>query len=362
MKERSIFVIIVLSIILIGIGLFVATQADLSFLLPEQASAESVLIDGLFRMLMGIATVIFLLVEGVLLYTVIRFRRKPGEEGDGKPVHGNNTLEIVWTIIPAIIVAVIGVYAYQVLTTIEQPRDDPLVVQIIGRQFSWEFVYPESRISSGVMHLPVDRPVQFQIESKDVIHSFWVPAFRLKQDATPGQIDEFVITPTKIGRYPIRCAELCGAAHATMVSEVVVQSKEDFEAWLEAGGIALSPPSEGETSSQPSPGEGDTAPDISSEEVQAQGRALFIELGCGACHTLADAGGAGAVGPPLDGIAAAADTRVDGMDAHSYMLKSIINPDDHVVKGFPPGLMPKDYGDRISEEKIEMLVKYLLSQ
>ncbi len=362
MRERSIFVIIVLSIALIGIGLFVATQADLSFLLPVEASAEAVLIDGLFRMLMGVATVIFLLVEGVLLYTVIRFRRKPGEEGDGKPVHGNNTLEIVWTVIPAIIVAVIGVYAYQVLTTIEQPREDPLVVQIIGRQFSWEFVYPESLISSGVMHLPVDRPVQFQIESKDVIHSFWVPAFRLKQDATPGQIDEFVVTPTKIGRYPIRCAELCGAAHAAMVSEVVVQSKEDFEAWLEAGGTVLSSPSEEETSPQPSPDESGTTPDTSSEEVKVQGRALFIELGCGACHMLADAGGAGSVGPPLDGIASTADTRVDGMDAHNYILNSIINSDDHIVDGFPPGLMPKDYSDRISEENIELLVNYLLSQ
>jgi mono/diheme cytochrome c family protein len=147
-----------------------------------------------------------------------------------------------------------------------------------------------------------------------------------------------------------------------MVSEVVVQSKEDFEAWLEAGGTALSPPSKEGTSSQGSPGEGGTALDTSSEEVQVQGRALFIELGCGACHTLADASGAGAVGPPLDGIAFTADTRVDGMDAHSYILESIINPDDHIVEGFPPGLMPKDYGDRISEEKIEMLVKYLLSQ
>ena len=349
MRERSIFLIILISLVLIGIGYFVATSADLSFLLPEVASQQSILIDQLFRLLMGIAVVVFLLVEGALLYTVIRFRRKSGEVGEGKPFHGNTALEAVWTVIPAVIVAVIGVYSYQVLVEIEEPQPDPLVVQVIGRQFVWEFIYPEEGISSNTLHLPVDRPVVFQIESKDVIHSFWVPEFRIKRDATPGQIDELFITPIQIGRFPIRCAELCGAGHAAMVSEVVVESEEDFQAWLDAGGVVP-------IVQAGAPAEGPVEAGI------PDGRAVFIQYGCGACHIAADAGGAGVVGPPLDGISAIAGDRVEGLGAEEYMRQSIIATNDFIVDGFPSNVMPNDYGDRMSEDEIDTLVEYLLQQ
>jgi cytochrome c oxidase subunit 2 len=348
-KERSILLIILISLVLIGIGYFVATSADLSFILPEEASQQAVLIDQLFRLLMGIAVVVFLLVEGALLYTIIRFRRKSGEVGEGKPSHGNSTLEAVWTVIPAIIVAVIGVYSYQVLVQIEEPQPDPLVVQVVGRQYVWEFIYPEDGISSNTLHLPVDRPVVFQIESKDVIHSFWVPEFRIKRDATPGQIDELFITPIQIGRFPIRCAELCGAGHAAMVSEVVVESEEDFRAWLDAGGVVPIGPAGEETDGQAEVG----APD---------GRAVFIRYGCGACHLAADAGGAGVVGPPLDGISAIAGDRVEGLSAREYLRQSIIATDDFIVDGYPSNVMPNDFGDRMTEDEIDVLVEYLLQQ
>lgn len=248
MKERSIFVIIILALVLIAVGYLVATSADLSWLLPSQASERALVVDQLFRFLMGIAVVVFLLVEGALVYAVLRFRQRPGDETDALPIHGNNTLEVVWTLIPAVIVAVIGVYSYRVLVDTERVPSEPLVVRVIAQQFAWRFEYPESGVTSSVLHLPVDHPVQFQIESRDVIHSFWVPDFRVKRDATPGQIDELVITPRQIGRYPIRCAELCGPGHAAMVSEVIVESGEDFRAWIDAGGVQLLPtPEEEET-------------------------------------------------------------------------------------------------------------------
>lgn len=351
MKERTIFVIVLLSLLLIAVGYLVATTVDLSWLMPAQASERSVVIDRLFRFMMGIAVVVFLIVEGALIYAVLRFRQKPGDERDAAPIHGNNTLEIVWTLIPAVIVAVIGVYSYRVLTDVERVPEDPLVVRVIGQQFSWRFEYPESDVTSTVLHLPVDRPVQFQIESRDVIHSFWVPEFRVKRDATPGQIDELVITPSQIGRYPIRCAELCGAGHAAMVSEVVVETEADFQAWLDAGGVEPLDQGEGIPA-------GDTLPD----DPLAAGRVIFDKYGCGACHILDDARAGGVVGPSLNDISSTAEDRVEGVDAVDYIRKSIVNTDAYIVDGYPPSVMPGDFGERMTEQELDVLVEYLLSQ
>jgi cytochrome c oxidase subunit 2 len=350
-KERTIFIVIILALVLIAVGYLVATSVDLSWLMPAQASERSVIVDRLFRFMMGVATVIFLIVEGALVYAVLRFRQKPGDETDALPIHGNNTLEIVWTLIPAIIVAVIGVYSYRVLTDVERVPDDPLVVRVIGQQFVWQFEYPESGVSASALHLPVDQPVQFQIESRDVIHSFWVPEFRVKRDATPGQIDELVITPSRIGRYPIRCAELCGAGHAAMVSEVVVESEQDFQAWIDAGGV--------ETINV---GAGVGASDALPEDPLAAGRVVFTRYGCAACHILDDANAGGVVGPSLNGVGITAAERINGMEAAEYIRTSIVETDTYIVDGYPPGVMPRDFGERMTSEELEVLVEYLLEQ
>ena len=347
MKERTIFSLVILTLVLLVIGYVVATKVDLSGLMPVQASAASVLVDQLFNFLIGIAVVIFILVEGALVYAVIRFRRRAGDDSDGPAIHGNNTLEVVWTLIPAIIVVVISLYSYQVLTQIERPVQSPLVVRVIGQQFIWTFEYPESGVNSTSLHIPVDRPVQFQIESKDVIHSFWIPEFRIKRDATPGQIDELTVTPTRLGRYPIRCAELCGAGHAAMIGEVVIETEEQFEAWLESGGQEISDTSTEEDVSD------DSAPD---------GRAVFVQFGCGACHLLSDGGGAGIVGPVLDGISTRAAGRVEGLSALEYISESIIAPSSYVVEGFAEGVMPSTYTELMSPEQINALAEYLLTQ
>lgn len=348
MKERTIFTLVILTLVLLAIGYLVATSLDLSGMMPAQASANSVLVDELFGYLMGFAVVIFLLVEGALLYAVIRFRRHAGDESEGPAIHGNNTLEIVWTLIPAIIVVVISVYSYQVLKKIERPVQSPLIVRVIGQQFIWTFEYPESGISTTTLHLPVDRPVQFQIEAKDVIHSFWVPEFRVKRDATPGQIDELTLTPIQLGRYPIRCAELCGAGHAAMVSEVVVETQAEFEAWIASGGIEVASGGSAEAS-------GDQA-------VPLDGRSVFVSYGCGACHLLSDGGGAGIVGPALDGVSARASGRVEGLTAQEYIYNSITAPGSYVVEGFADGVMPLTYAELMNPEQIDALVEYLLTQ
>lgn len=335
MRERTIFFLTIATLVLVALGVAAAVGLDL---MPTSAAERSEAVDQLFRTMIGVATAIFLLVEGALVYAVLRFRAREGDEEEGPPVHGNVGLEIVWTLIPAIIVVVIGVYSFRVLNQIEAPSDEEMVVEVIGRQFSWEFRYPEhDDLSSSQLHLVVDRPVRFQITSEDVIHSFYIPAFRAKRDATPGQISDLVVTPTRTGSFPIRCAELCGAGHADMVTEAIVESEEDFNNWVE--GLASLP----------------------SDPTEA-GRLVFENYGCGACHQLTDTGSQGTVGPPLDGIAETAATRVEGQSAEEYIRQSIVNPSSHVVVGFEDGLMPSDLGDRMRSAELEVMVNYLLEQ
>lgn len=334
MRERTIFILTIIALVLIGLGYAAATGLDL---MPPPAAERADIVDQLFRVMIGVATVIFLIVEGALIYAVFRFRAEEGDESDAAQVKGNVGLEVVWTLIPAVIVLVIGVYAFRVLSEIEAPSENEMVVEVTGRQFAWEFRYPEQDLTSSELHVVVGQPVRFEITSADVIHSFWIPAFRAKRDATPGQISGLVVTPNEEGRYPARCAELCGAGHADMVTEVIVESEEDFNAWVE------------ELTSLP-------------EDPVEAGRFVFDKYGCAACHALGDVGAAGTVGPELNGIGETASDRVEGMDAEEYIRESILSPNAHVVEGFEAGIMPQDFGERMRSEELDALVNYLLMQ
>ncbi|MEW6567661.1 MAG: cytochrome c oxidase subunit II [Chloroflexota bacterium] len=334
MSERWLLTIIIIAVLLVSAGYWVATHVDL---MPEQASTNAVLVDGLFRFLLGLATVIFLLVEGALLYAVFRFRRRLG---DAAPVHGNNALQFVWSLIPAVIVVIVAYYSFRVLSAASQSAPDPLTVEVRARQFSCQFRYPESGVTTQELHLPVGRAVRLLISADDVIHSFWVPQFRVKQDATPGSVSELLVSPLRTGRFPIRCAELCGPGHATMTAEVVVESPQEFAVWLAS----------------------QLAPRATPSEPTAAGRELFNQYGCGACHTLADGAARGAVGPSLDGVGTRAAQRVPGLDARAYLEQSILDPNAYVVPGYPSGVMPQDFGQRLSADVLRLLVDYLLSR
>ena len=199
------------------------------------ASTAAPDIDRLLDVMIVLSAFVFALVMVMLAYALYKFRAKPGDESDGEPIHGNTRLEIAWTLIPTIIVLFGAGYSWAVLDEIEEPAENPLKVQVFAQQFAWSFGFPgkEEAWSEGEVHVPLDRQVQFKLHGMDVIHSFWVPEWRIKKDAVPGITTTATVTPNKAGTYQLVCTELCGVGHATMRATVVVEPAADFRKWVE---------------------------------------------------------------------------------------------------------------------------------
>ncbi|MDQ3090347.1 MAG: cytochrome c oxidase subunit II [Actinomycetota bacterium] len=222
---------------------------------PSQASTQASTIDTLYDVIIIVSVPIFFLVTGVIGFCVWRFRVRPGEEDeDGPPIHGNTGLEIVWTAVPAILLVALCTYAFVALRDIEEAQADEQRIQVIAQQYDWSFEYPNPMggepIRTEELYLVEDEPVLFDITALDVIHSFWVPDFRMKRDAVPGLTTQLRVTPNRLGTYPIVCAELCGLGHAFMRQNANVLSRRDFDAWMaeqaEGAGGAGAPASEDE--------------------------------------------------------------------------------------------------------------------
>jgi len=215
-------------------------------------------------------------------------------------------------------------------------------VNVTGQQFTWTFEYPSEKVNSPELVLPVNRPVEFKIQTKDVIHSFWVPQFRLKSDAVPGLTTAIRLTPNKTGRYEVVCAELCGLGHATMRQFVRVLPASEFDSWVSkqrkaaAGGGG---------------GGGDSGGGGGEQAAGASGEGIFTSAGCAGCHTLKAAGATAKVGPDLG--------KLENADA-AFIRKSIVDPSAEVEKGFQDGVMPQNFGEQLSKEQLDALVKYLL--
>jgi cytochrome c oxidase subunit II len=200
---------------------------------PTQASGAAGTIDTVYDVLLICSVPVFVLVMTIAIYCVWRFRAKPGDLRDGAPIHGNTRLEIIWVTIPFFMVSALAAYAWIELDNIEAAQPNELVVNVTGQQFTWTFEYPSEDVSSTELVLPEDRPVDFRIDTRDVIHSFWVPEFRLKSDAVPGLTTKIRLTPDRVGRYQVVCAELCGIGHSTMRQNVRVIPADEFDSWLE---------------------------------------------------------------------------------------------------------------------------------
>lgn len=247
-------------------------------LLPEQASVQAPIIDSMFNLMVTMSTALLLVVLGALVLFIIQFRRRPGDDGDGLPIEGSLSLEAFWTLIPAVLVMILAVYSVDVfqqvggfnpgdhsshgammqktsdtatevsatpanelptygLGSVAEDSQD-LIVNVTGIQYAWLFNYPKEGITAGELHVPIGKEVQLKLSANDVIHSLWVPQFRLKQDAIPGENTELHFTASKVGTYPIVCAELCGAYHGGMRSQVIVHTPEDYEQWVQQNVVA----------------------------------------------------------------------------------------------------------------------------
>jgi cytochrome c oxidase subunit 2 len=203
---------------------------------PTDASTQASNIRTFYDVMIIVSVPIFVLVATVILYSVWKFRMRPGQElQDGPPIHGNTRLEVVWTAVPAFLILGLCTYAFTVLQSNEKNHPGAMVVNVTARQFAFEFSYPRSagpQVVSADLYLPNDQPVLFKLRSLDVIHSFFVPQFSEKIDAVPGITTTLRVTPTRIGTYPVECTELCGAGHSLMRSAVHVLSPPAFRAWL----------------------------------------------------------------------------------------------------------------------------------
>lgn len=345
LRRRPALGVTVLSILSIAVGVAIVLAIDW---FPVQASSAAGDIDTLYDVLAVISVAIFVLVMAVAAYCVLAFRVRPGDTRDGAPIHGNTRLEIIWVTIPFLIVSVLAGYGWIVLDDIEAKKPDTLTVNVTGQQFAWSFQYPDQQeVESNQLVLPKDRPVHFRISTDDVLHSFWVPEFRLKSDAVPGLTTDVRLTPTRLGRYPVVCAELCGLGHATMRQTARVVPPDEFDAWIEQRQQASE----------------DGGAGANGGDELAAGRQIFLDTGCDACHQLADADASGAVGPDLDDLAANAERfgRETGESPAEYVRTAIVAPDDFVVPGFQEGLMPGGYEDQLSDAEIDTLVEYLLT-
>ena len=322
-----IFILVILSTLLIhvwlvNVGLF-----------PAEASSQAGPIDQLFRVHIWIISFLFSLIMVTLIYNLIAFRRRKGETGDGMYLTGNSTLEIVWTAIPLIAVLILAFFGAQTLGQIRLVDPSALQVKVTAGQWFWQYTYPEYGVASNELYLPVNRQVDLQMTSTDVIHSFWVPEFRVKQDIVPGQTTELRVTPTLIGQYKVRCAELCGLEHAYMEGMVEVVSQANFDTWIKEQQAAVP-----------------ASPEL-------RGELLASQYGCLNCHSTDGSDGTGptwlrlfeSMVPLADGSEVTAD--------EEYLKTSIVNPSVQVVEGYPD-IMP-NFANTLDQTMVESLVAYI---
>ena len=340
--------------VLVGV---IATAAGIALGLsihwfPPADSTQADKIDTLWDVLIIATVPIFVLVAVVVVFSVIAFRMRPGEENlDGPPIHGNTRLEVIWTAVPAILIIGMVTYAYIVLHDIEKAPaagNPERQVAVTGQQFTWSFAYNEGgkRFTSAQLYLPVGESVKFDVRSKDVIHDFWVPDFRMKIDAVPGITTHYRITPkaSAVGAHDIVCAELCGLGHAYMRQTAHVLSKADFQAWVTK--MTRQPAATGGGG-----GGGAQAGTTDAKALFTQGNPDTSATACGTCHTLADAGTTATTGPDLDKV-------LKGKDA-AFIKQSILDPNKVIAPGYQADIMPTNFGDTLSPQQVDALVQYL---
>ena len=300
-------------------------------LFPPQASTFAAQVDGLYAFLVVVSVVFGGLIVCLLVYFAVKYRRRTELEQPVR-IHGDVRLELLWTLIPLALTMTMFAWGASLYVTMSSPPEAALEIHVVGKQWMWKFQHPEGPREINELHVPVGQPVQLVMTSEDVIHSVYVPAFRIKMDAVPGRYTTLWFEATKTGTFHLFCAEYCGTSHAGMIGRVVVMSPAEYAQWL-SGGVP------GETPVQ-------------------MGERLFQQLGCHTCHR-AESGGQG---PTLVGVfgqpvrlQSGEETVVD----EAYLRESILRPNAKIVAGYPP-IMPTFQG-QMSEEGLLHILAYIRS-
>ncbi|MBK9209433.1 MAG: cytochrome c oxidase subunit II [Anaerolineales bacterium] len=324
------------------VGILVIVTAILTYvgldsvgLLPVEASAQAVSIDWLWNWQVVAISFLFSLIVVPMAYSLVVFRRRKGDTTDAEHIEGNTTLEIAWTVVPLIIVVIFAYMGAYSLGEIKRVDPDAVIIKVKAQQFQWTFEYPEYGIISTELHLPVNQQVVLKMEAVDVIHSFWVPEFRIKQDVVPGRVTEYRVTPNLVGLYKVRCAELCGSGHAVMEGLVVVSEEANYEKWLaEQQAIAAA-----------------------AQTPEGQGKLLVVKNGCGGCHSITSTPLPSA--PTWFGLFGSNVELADGSTVvadDAFLTESIVDPTAKEVKGFSPSTMPPYV---LTEEEVANIIAYI---
>jgi cytochrome c oxidase subunit II len=300
-------------------------------LFPEQASTFAERVDALYYYLLSVSGFFVLLIFALIFLFALKYRRR-SEDEQPRPILGSIPLEVAWIAIPFVLVMVMFGWGASLYFTAFSPPADALEIFVVGKQWMWKVQHPEGRREINELHVPIGYPVKLTMTSQDVIHSFYVPAFRIKMDAVPGRYTSTWFQASKTGTFHLFCAEYCGTAHAGMGGQVVVMKPSEYEQWLRTG-----------------------APE---EPLAAAGERLFQQLGCSGCHSPNSIVRA----PPLEGIYGKPVPLQSGHVVtadESYIRDSILLPQKDVVAGYAP-VMPTFQG-RISEEELMQIIAYIRS-
>jgi cytochrome c oxidase subunit 2 len=300
-------------------------------LFPERASTMAGRVDALYFFLLGLSAFFAVLIAGLIVFYAIKYRRR-APESVGAAIHGGTLLEVTWTVVPLLITMVIFVWGASVYFAMASPPDDTLNIYVVGKQWMWKFQHLDGQREINELHVPVGRNVKLITTSEDVIHDFFVPAFRMKADVLPGRYVSLWFHSTRPGRYRIFCAEYCGTQHSGMTGEVVVMDPAEYQTWLSGG-----------------------APEGS---LASAGEKLFQDLACITCHR-SDAQGRGPMLQGLFGKTVALQNGQTVVADESYIRESILNPAAKVTAGFQP-IMPA-YQGLVSEEQLLALIEYIKS-
>ena len=298
---------------------------------PEAASAVASDVDHLYIYLTLVSVVMSVLIFGTIFVFALKYRRRGDEVPEA--MHGSWKLEVTWSVIPFLVMLTFFWWGAKIYFLNATPPPDAIDVYAVGKQWMWKLQYPGGQREINELHVPIGRPVKITLASEDVIHSFFIPALRVKHDVVPGHYDVMWFNATKPGRYHLFCAEYCGTEHSGMVGWVTVMEPADYENWLTGGGPVGS--------------------------MAQQGERLFEQLGCSTCHLLDRQGRS----PSMRGLYGSRVQLADGKtilaDA-AYIRESILNPNAKIVTGYHPNVMPSFQG-QISEEGILQLIVYIKS-